>query len=50
LQSGRRDTASRAARTEAARRLDEAHKLFDEVEHMLADMRRELLGGSGRRR
>jgi hypothetical protein len=28
------------ARGEAARRLDEAHKLLDEIEHMLADMRR----------
>ena len=31
-------------RAEAARRLDEAHKLLDEIVHMLADMRRELLG------
>jgi hypothetical protein len=36
-------------RAEAARRLDEAHKLFDGIEHMLTDMRRELLG-SGRQR
>ena len=26
-------------RAEAARRLEEAHKLLDEIEHMLADMR-----------
>ena len=31
-------------RAEAARRLDEAHKLLDEVANMLTDMRRELLG------
>jgi hypothetical protein len=31
-------------RAEAARRLDEAHKLLDEVSHMLGDVRRELLG------
>ena len=31
-------------RAEAARRLDEAHKLLDEIEHMLGDVRRELLG------
>ena len=36
-------------RAEAARRLDEARKLFDEIENMLADMRRELQGG-GRQR
>jgi hypothetical protein len=34
-------------RAEAGRRLDEAHKLLDEVSNMLTDMRRELLG-SGR--
>jgi hypothetical protein len=34
---------------EAARRLDEAHKLLDEVSNMLTDMRRELLC-SGRQR
>jgi hypothetical protein len=32
-------------RAEAARRLDEAKKLLGEIEHMLAEMRRELLGG-----
>ena len=31
-------------RAEAARRLDEAHKLLDEVSNMLGEMRRELLG------
>ena len=36
-------------RTEAGRRLDEAHKLLDEISNMLTEMRRELLG-SGRRR
>ncbi len=36
-------------RAEAARRLDEAHKLFDEVSNMLTDTRRDLLG-SGRQR
>ena len=30
-------------RAEAARRLDEAHKLFDEISNMLTEMRRELL-------
>ena len=40
----RTDTASR----EAVRRLDDAHKLLDEVHYMLTEMRRELLG-SGRR-
>jgi len=34
-------------RAEAARRLDEAHKLLDEISNMLAEMRRESLG-SGR--
>ncbi len=32
-------------RAEAARRLDEAHKLFEEVSNTLAEMRREILGG-----
>jgi hypothetical protein len=36
-------------RAEAARRLDEAHKLLDEISSMLTEMRRELLG-SGRQR
>jgi hypothetical protein len=31
-------------RAEAARRLDEAHKLLDEIANMLTEMRRELLG------
>jgi hypothetical protein len=31
-------------RAEAARRLDETHKLLDEIANMLADVRRELLG------
>jgi hypothetical protein len=31
-------------RAEAARRLDEAHKLLDEVSDMLTEVRRELLG------
>jgi hypothetical protein len=31
-------------RADAARRLDEAHKLLDEVHVMLTEMRRELLG------
>jgi hypothetical protein len=31
-------------RAEAARRLDEANKLRDEVNNMLTEMRRELLG------
>jgi hypothetical protein len=35
-------------RAEAARRLDEARKLLDEIEHMLADMRRTLIGGRQR--
>ena len=32
-------------RAETGRRLDEANKLLGEIEHMLAEMRRELLGG-----
>ena len=36
-------------RAEAARRLDEAHKLLDEISNMLTEMQRELLG-SGRQR
>ncbi len=32
-------------RTEAARRLDEAHELLDEVSNMLVEMRRELMAG-----
>lgn len=36
-------------RAEAARRLDEAHKLLAEIGNMLTEMRRELLG-SGRPR
>jgi hypothetical protein len=35
-------------RAEAARRLDEARKLLGEIEHMLADMRRTLIGGRQR--
>jgi hypothetical protein len=36
-------------RAEAARRLDGAHKLLDEVSNMLGDVRRELLGSSRQR-
>ena len=36
-------------RTEAARRLDDAHKLLDEISNLLSEMRRDLLGG-GRQR
>ena len=32
-------------RAEAARRLDEAHKLLDEVTNMLTELRRAMLGG-----
>ena len=32
-------------RAEAARRLDEAHKLLEEVADMLTAMRKDLLGG-----
>jgi hypothetical protein len=32
-------------RVEAARRLEEAHKLLDEVANVLTEVRRELLGG-----
>ena len=31
-------------RADAARRLDEAHKLLDEISNMLADVQRELMG------
>ena len=34
---------------EAARRLDEAHKLLDEIADMLTAMRRELLGSGPQR-
>jgi hypothetical protein len=36
-------------RAEAARRLDEAHKLLGEISDMLTEMRRELLSSSRRR-
>ena len=32
-------------RAEAARRLEEAHKLLDEVSNLLVEMRREMMGG-----
>jgi hypothetical protein len=35
-------------RAEAARRLDEAHKLLDEISNMLTDMRRTILGTGNR--
>jgi hypothetical protein len=35
-------------RAEAARRLDEAHKLLEEVASLLTEMRQELLGGGKR--
>jgi hypothetical protein len=35
-------------RAEAARRLDEAHKLLKEVASLLTEMRQELLGGGKR--
>ncbi len=35
-------------RAEAARRLDDAHKLLDEVTNVLTEMRRGILGGSNR--
>jgi hypothetical protein len=34
-------------RADAARRLEEAHKLLDQISNMLAEMRRELLGSGG---
>ena len=34
--------------TMPARRLEEAHKLLDEVSNMLGDVRRELLGSGNR--
>jgi hypothetical protein len=37
-------------RAEAARRLDDAHKLLDEISNMLTEMRRELLGRSRQQR
>ena len=37
-------------RAEAARRLDEAHKLLEEVHNMLTEMRREMLGPATRGR
>ena len=33
-------------RAEAARRLDEAHKLLDEVSNMLTELRRTMLPGA----
>jgi hypothetical protein len=36
-------------RAEDARRLDEAHKLLDEISNTLAEMRRELLSSVRRR-
>jgi hypothetical protein len=36
-------------RAETDRVLGEAHKLFDEIEHMLTEMRRELLSSVRRR-
>jgi hypothetical protein len=45
-QEGHRKPGGRA---DAARRLEEAHKLLDEVSNMLGDVRRELLG-SGKQR
>jgi hypothetical protein len=36
-------------RAEAARRLDEAHKLLEEVSNMLTEMWRELLGSERQR-
>ena len=35
-------------RADATRRLDEAHKLFDEVTNVLTEMRRAILGGGDR--
>jgi hypothetical protein len=32
-------------RAEAARRLEEAHKLLEEVSNMLVEIRREMMGG-----
>jgi hypothetical protein len=37
-------------RAEAERRLDETHKLLDEVSNILTDMRRELLGSGSQKR
>ena len=37
-------------RADAARRLDEAHKLLEEVHNMLTAMRREMLGPTTRGR
>jgi hypothetical protein len=37
-------------RAEAARRLEEAHKLLDEISNVLAEMRREKLGSATRGR
>ena len=40
----RRRRGEPGGRAETARRLEEAHKLLDEVSNMLGDVRRELLG------
>jgi hypothetical protein len=37
-------------RADAARRLDEAHKLLEEVHNVLTEMRREMLGPATRGR
>jgi hypothetical protein len=49
IEDGRDGHGKPGGRGEAAQRLDEAHKLFDEISNMLTEMRRELLG-SGRQR
>ncbi len=44
-QDGHRQPRGRA---DAGRRLDEAHKLLDEVSNMLTELRRTMLGGGNR--
>ena len=48
-QAARQGHGKARGRDETDRVLGAAHKLFDEIEDMLTEMRRELLGSSRRR-
>jgi hypothetical protein len=49
IQDWQEEHGKPGGRAEVAHRLDEAHKLLEEVSNMLTEMRRELLGSERQR-
>jgi hypothetical protein len=49
IQDWQADYEKPGGRADAARRIEEARQLLDEIERVLVEMRRELMGGTRRR-